>query len=137
MIKAMGIALTGLNAATKRLDASAANIANLQTVGSLEEGKQAPYTPREVRHSAIIGKNGESYGVSTQTVPTSRPFTPAYNPDSPFANEEGIIGVPNINLAEEIINMKLAEYTFKANASVIRTESEMADELFKTLDKKV
>ena len=137
MIKAIGIALTGLNAATKRLDASAANIANLKIAGSPEEGKQAPYTPREVRQSTVMGENGGANGVNVQIISANKPFVPVYDPDSPFADESGIIGIPNINPAEEIINMKLAEYSFKANAAVIRTGAEMGDELLRIFDKKV
>ncbi|MCC7305783.1 MAG: flagellar biosynthesis protein FlgC, partial [Alphaproteobacteria bacterium] len=38
MINAIATALSGLTAATKKVAATASNIANLQTVGSLEPG---------------------------------------------------------------------------------------------------
>lgn len=70
MIKAIGIALNGLNAATQRLNASASNIANLTTAGSLEEGGQAPYTPLTTVSKSLGEPTG---GVRTDVVPKTRP----------------------------------------------------------------
>ena len=54
MINSISIALTGLAAASKKINASASNIANLQTTGSLKEGEQAPYTPITVQSKANV-----------------------------------------------------------------------------------
>ncbi len=136
MISAINIALTGLDSATKRLSASAANIANLQTAGSLESGGQAPYTPVTTVQQNQTDGEGNSLGVSTYVVPRNNPYVPVYSPDSPFANSEGIIGVPNVDLAEEAVNMMIAKATYKANLSIIETASDMTDELFRAIDKK-
>lgn len=129
MISAVNIALTGLNAATSKLNASASNIANLQTVGSLEDDGQAPYTPVTSQQTAIVGQ-----GVQAAIVPRTQPFIPAYDADSPFADENGIIGVPNTNLAEEIVNLNLAKLQFKANIAVIEAASELDKELLHIFD---
>lgn len=129
MAGTINIALSGLNAATQRLNASAQNIANLQTVGSLQEGQQAPFTPVETVQSA-----SENGGVRANIVPRNTPFVPTFDPDSPFADENGIIGVPNINLAEEAVNLILAELSYKANLSVIETASELDQELLNIFD---
>lgn len=131
MISAINIALSGLESATQKLNTSAANIANLQTAGSLEPGKQAPYTP-----VTTIQKTTDNGGVSTQVIPKNDPFTPVYSPDSPFANAEGVIGVPNVDLAEEAVNMMIAKTTYKANLASIQTASDMSKELFRILDEK-
>ncbi len=136
MMNSISIALTGLESATKRLSASASNIANFQTTGSLEEGAKQPYSALTTQQSAITAGN-ETAGVSTSIVPKTTPFVPAYDPDSPFANANGEIGVPNVDLAEEAINVNLAEIQYKANLATIRTASELSDELFRIFDKKV
>ena len=133
----ISIALSGLQAATKKVNATASNIANLQTVGSLEEGEQAPYTPIGTQQTAVTDASGNGLGVRTDYVAKNQPFVPAFDPDSPFANEDGIIGVPNIDLAEEAVNLNLAEITFKANVETLRTAEELADELFKIFDEEV
>lgn len=134
MVNAISIALSGLNAASKKLQASASNIANLQTVGSLQEGGQAPYTPQTTVQEAQTDSEENGQGVSSEIIPRNNPFVPAFDPDSPFADEEGIIGVPNINLAEEIVNFKLAELNFKANIKTLETAEELSDELLRIVD---
>ena len=129
MIKAVNIALTGLDAATKKLNATASNIANLQTVGSLEDGKQAPYTLL-----TTLQTSDENGGVRSEIAARNNPFAPAFDPDSPFANEDGIIGVPNISLPEEAVNLKLAEIQYKANIKTIEAASELSDELDRLFD---
>ncbi len=133
----INIALTGLAAATRQLNASASNIANLQTVGSLEDGGQAPYTPLQTTQTSINGQNGEAFGVNSAYSPRNPAFVPAFDPDSPFADENGVIGVPNINLAEEIVNLNLAEIQYKANISIIQTATELDDELLGIFDERV
>lgn len=132
MINAIGIALTGLNSASLRLNTSAANIANAGTTGSLNSSENAPYTPQITTSTAL--NNG---GVHTQTTDKSPAFIPAYDADSPFADENGIIGTPNVDYAEEIVNMKLAEISYKANIQTIKTAEEMFSELLDTFDKEV
>ena len=134
MIGSINIALTGLSAASKQLSASASNIANLQTVGSLEDGGQAPYTPLTTQRTATTNGSGNGQGVNATFAPRNNPFVPAFDADSPFANSEGIIGVPNINLAEEAVNINLAEIQYKANLKTIQTASELSDELFRLFD---
>lgn len=135
MVNAIGIALSGLTSASLRLQASASNIANAFTSGSLEEGGQPPYTPLTTVSRA---QGAETGGVLTEIVPrTNNQFTAIYSPDSPFANAEGIIGIPNVDFAEEAVNLKIAEITYKANLNTIKVQKELFDDLLKTFDKKV
>ena len=125
MINTIGIALTGLNSASLRLNASASNIANASTAGSLTDTENAPYTPLDTQNKAL----GTTGGVATSLTPRSPAFSPAYDPNSPFADENGLIGVPNVDLAEEIVNIKLAETSYKANLKTIDVAGELFDEL--------
>ena len=132
MTNAIGIALSGLQAAAKRVNAVASNIANLQTVGSLTPGGQAPYTPLEVQQTAQA--NG---GVASDYAPRNPAFVPAYDADSPFADENGVIGVPNVDLATEAVNLNLAELTYKANLKTIEAARDLDKELLSIFDRKV
>lgn len=121
-----------MTSSTQRLNASAAN---LQTSGSLEEGKQAPYSAlTTVSKAQTVG--GEGAGVTTNVVPKNTPFVPAFSPDSPFADKNGVIGVPNVDLAEEVVNVNLAEITFKANLKTLQTAQDLDKELLRILDEK-
>lgn len=132
MINAMGIALSGLNSASQRVNAAAANIANAYTVGSVEEGGRPAYTPRDVVQ--IAQENG---GVLAQTVARDPASVPAYEPNSPFANEQGLVATPNVDLATEIVSMKLAEIAYKASIATLKTSEDMAEELLSAFDEKV
>lgn len=137
MINTIQTALSGLLASSKRIEGSASNIANLNTTGSLSDPNNAPYSAQTTIQETLTDGNGNGQGVTATNIPKNTPFVPAFDPDSPFANEDGIIGVPNVNLAEEAVNINLSEITFKANASIIRTASELSEELFRAFDRKV
>lgn len=133
MIGAISTALTGLFAASKRVEASANNVANASSAGSLD-----PAHPRQPYQAlTTVQTANESGGTSATNIPKKPGFVNAYAPDSPFANEEGLVGAPNVDLTEEAVNLKIAEITYKANASVIRTASEMSDELLNMFDERV
>ena len=133
MIKAINTALTSLNVNAKKVENSASNIANMGSVGSLDaDHEQQPYSPK------IINQNSNKTGGVTFNVSDKDPaFVPSYSPNSPFADKEGFIGVPNVNLIEEAMNIKMAELNYKASAKIIQTASEMQNELTEALDKKV
>lgn len=127
MLNAIGIALSGLQAASRKVAASASNIANMQT---------ANYEPLTTAQTAHSDQKGNGMGVLSQNIPKTQAFIPSYAPDSPFANTQGYVNAPNVDLAEEAVNMTLAKTTYKANAAVIKTVNDMTDELLKTFDKK-
>lgn len=129
MINTISIALSGLNAATNKLNATASNIANVTTGGSLEDSNNAPYDALTTTQSTL--DNG---GVRSAVVSARRPFVPSYAPDSPFANAQGLIGTPNVDLAEEAVNLSLAEITYKANISTLKTADELTEELLNIFD---
>lgn len=133
MIGAISTALTGLLAATQRVGASASNIANLGSAGSLDpQSANQPYQAVTTVQTANAGG-----GVTSNVVPKKPGIVNAYAPDSPFANADGLVGTPDVDLAEEAVNMKLAEISYKANISVIKTTEDMTEELLNTVDKKV
>ena len=132
MINAIGIALSGLLGASRKVEAVASNVANLNNAGSLEPGGPAPYESVTTASAAQ-----EAGGVKTDIIPKDPAFVPAYDPDSPFANGDGLIGVPNTDLAEESVNLTLAKAAYRANLAVIKTADEMQDELLKSFDREV
>ena len=131
MIGAIATALTGLNSASKKIEASAANIANINTVGALDEvNGQKPFSAVTTIQKAL-----DTGGVQTNIVQKDPGFVPAFDNNSPFANEEGVIGLPNVNLAEEATNLILAKNTYKANAAVIKVSADLQEDLLNTIHK--
>lgn len=133
MIGAISNALSGLLAAGKKVEASASNIANVSTVGSLD-----PTSPDQPYNAlTTIQTAQESGGVTATNIPKEPGIVNAYAPDSPFANSKGLVGAPNVDLAAEAVNLKLAEISYKANLATLKTAGEMADDLNKIFDKRV
>lgn len=133
MIGAIQTALSGLLAATKRVETSANNIANANTAGALDEADgPLPYSAQ-----TVVQKTGENGGVVAEVTTKDPGFSAAYDPDSPLANNDGFVGAPNVNLAEEAINLKLAEVAYKANLATIQVASELSEELLNTFDEEV
>ncbi len=128
-MNAIGIAATGLMAASTRLTASAQNVANADTTGSTAAGGGAPpYQPW-----LVVQTSTASGGVSASLQRSSAPYLQAYAPDSPQADAEGMIGVPDVDYASETVEQVSAMASFKANLAIIRAADEMQKSLLDTL----
>ena len=130
MIGAISTALSGLIASTKKVEASASNIANISSSGSLDPASpDQPY-----RTQTTVQTTTASGGVQATNIPKTPGIVNAYAPDSPFANSQGLVATPDTDLAEEAVNLKVAELSYKANLATLRTADEMDKELLKTFD---
>ncbi len=132
MINPLNIALSGLIASSKKLDVAANNIANADTKGAIDPADgPAAFVPNDTIDQAAPGG-----GVFSQVQPRINPFVPSFDPDSPFANTQGLVNAPNVNLAEELITSKQAEQAYKANATVMMITKRMQDELNRVFDER-
>jgi flagellar basal-body rod protein FlgC len=131
----LSIATSGLSAASLRLDVTASNIANALTTGPLPapDGSNASgntgssnsssnfsaYVPLQVNQ--VDQSSGSTPGGTAAVVSTVSPsFVPQFDPTSPFANQDGLIAAPNVDLASQFIQLLTAKYDFAANAKVIQ-----------------
>ena len=125
------IALSGLNAASRRLQVSASNVANSQTTGALPNadgtvpaGAPRAYAPLELVQTASAG------GGTQATVTTATPSTTAISdPQAPFANQNGLVAAPNVDLSQELVGQLIASYSFAANATVMKADDRMTKTL--------
>lgn len=128
MADALSIALSGLRAQGTRLAASSNNIANATTAGALptpESPASAVYRPLNVSFVALNSGGGVSAQVNEET----NGFTAIYDPSSIYANNEGFIAAPNVDINKEIINIMESKILFKANLATVKSEKEMLGEL--------
>jgi len=125
------IAVSGMNAAARRLEVSASNVANVTSTGALPnaDGTVPAGAPRAYAPLELV--QTESAGGGTQTaVTTVTPATTAISdPQAPFANQDGLVAAPNVDLAQEMISQLIASYTFAANATVMKADDRMAGAL--------
>ena len=121
------IALSGMNAAARRLEVSASNVANVMSTGALPNadgtvpaGAPRAYAPLELVQTASAG-GGTQTAVTTVTPST----TAVSDPQAPFANQNGLVAAPNVDLSRELIGQLIANYSFAANASVMKADDRM------------
>ena len=122
------IAGSALTAQSARLNAVASNLANADSVAGAD-GK--PYRAKQVVFAARpIGSEGGQGVRVTQVVESAAPLRMNYEPNSPFANEQGYVAMPNVNPVEEMVNMISASRSYQTNAEVMNTAKTL---LLKTL----
>ena len=129
MITSFPLAINGLRAASVRVAVAAENIANLQSTGRIDQATQAysGYKPKQVQQAS--GPGGPQTSVTTR----SPGFVPVFDPDHPDANADGLIGRSDIDLAQNIVDLKIAQHAYEANARALRTAFEMSGALLKVL----
>lgn len=132
MISALQTALSGLLSASTRAQIASSNIVNANVESSRTfsadssssiAGNRA-YQP--LRATDVSAPGG---GVRTVASPIRPSQTPVFSPGSPLANDEGLVNLPNVSLAEEFVQLRIAVNTYKANAAVIRTADEILGSL--------
>ena len=131
MVDAISIALSGLNAQKQKLAATANNIANVSTSGAVPTAtnNSTVYKPLQTTFTSL----DQGQGVTANITPDEKGYTVTFDPSSPFANDQGQIAVPNVDLAQEAVNAIEAKLAYKANISVIKTQEDMNKELLDTL----
>jgi flagellar basal-body rod protein FlgC len=134
MTDAISIALSGLTAQKQRLAATASNIANVSTAGAVPGANtSSPAAPTVYKPLKTTFVSQEGGGVRADVRADENAYSLVYDPQSAYANSDGMIAVPNVDLATEVVNATITETVFKANLSVIRTQDEMLGELLDTL----
>lgn len=126
---ASAIAVSGLKVASLRLQVAAGNIANSLSNGPLPDAANAENFP--AAYSALRVNQTDAVGGGTSaTVTTITPATVlSYEPTAPFAGDNGMVPGPNVDLANELVQLLVARYTFAANAQVIRADAQMSASL--------
>ena len=127
-MSAFNIAVSGLQAESRRLAISADNVANLRSRG-VDPDAVAPdpaaFVPK--RASAVSVAAG---GVRVEAVAVSPPSVPSFEPNDPAANAEGIVYRPNVSLEQEVVTQIQASRSYQANLQVIKTQDRMLGALF-------
>jgi flagellar basal-body rod protein FlgC len=123
------IALSGMRAALQRFDAAANNIANVRSQGPLPSaaatGYPAAYTPVDVVQMSVPGG-----GVVSRVINSPRGPVAYYDPSAPYADGNGMVAAPDIDIVAEFVDLIAAELDFAASLMVLRVESDMMASLF-------
>ena len=110
---AIGIAGTGLTAHRKWLDALSDNIANVNTATPPgQEGFREKYV--------AVQAGTQSPGVYVAGIVESEAEgARVYDPDHPYANDDGYVQYPDVELGDQMSMLILAQRGYEANAAVV------------------
>jgi flagellar basal-body rod protein FlgC len=134
LFNVFNISGTALNAETIRLNTTASNLANAESVnGDVTKIYRArhPVFQSMMDTSAPFGDEDASVGVRVLGVVESKaaPLM-RYQPENPLANKDGYVFTSNVNSIEEMTNMISANRSFATNIEAINTARDL---LLKTI----
>ncbi len=134
----LGIAGSALSAQTVRLNTTASNLANAETVAG---SPQAAYKARHPVFATLVsglaaGRQGApgvpAGGVAVLgVVESTAPPRAEYRPGHPLADENGNVYVSNVNLMEEMADLISASRAYQTDVELMNTSKQL---LLKTLE---
>ncbi|MBL8444189.1 MAG: flagellar basal body rod protein FlgC [Zoogloeaceae bacterium] len=119
MFNVMTIAGTALSAQSVRLNTTASNMANADSV---VDSDGQPYRAKQVVFAAtpVAGPGAQGVRV-TQIVESAAPLRLAYDPTNPAADDQGYVAMPNVDVVEEMVNMISASRSYQNNTEIMNT----------------
>jgi flagellar basal-body rod protein FlgC len=130
MSTAIDSALSGLAAASKRVEVSASNLANGSSTATQVDGvtTNKSYIPKDVVQISL-----GAGGVRAEVRDVNNPTVKYHDPESPQADEYGFVATPNVDTAEQLVKMQIASYDFKANLKSIKIADRLQQNLLDML----
>lgn len=123
LFNVMDIASTGMSAQSVRLNTTASNVANANSVSSSYD---ATYKARHPVFAAELRQASEQQGAGARVkvlgvVESSKPLQIEYSPGHPMSDENGYIYKPNVNVVEEMANIMSASKAYETNVQIADT----------------
>lgn len=128
----MQINTSGLNLERLKLDVISSNIANVNTTRTEDGG---PYLKQDVtfeetiktQQSYFTGQTGnKSYGVqTTEIVEDEENIKLVFDPTHLDADEDGYVAYPNIDMADEMIDLITTLRSYDANVTAMNASKSM------------
>ncbi|OTQ07462.1 flagellar basal body rod protein FlgC [Gilliamella apicola] len=120
---------SALMAQTQRMNVSASNLANADSITSTSG--QAYRAKQVIFQVDDKGYQNSVAGVKvSQVIEDPAPMNLVYEPNHPLADEKGYIKKPNVDVVAEMVNTISASRSYQANVEVINTAKSL---MLKTL----
>jgi len=135
LFNVFNVAGSALNAETIRLNTTASNLANAESVNGDESKVYRARHPvfQTMMNTDEAGFDGQAAAVGVRVlgvVESTAPPLMRYQPDNPSANKDGYVFESNVNSIEEMTNMISANRSFATNVEAINTARDL---LLKTI----
>jgi flagellar basal-body rod protein FlgC len=132
--KTFDIAGSGMSAQSVRLNTTASNLANAESVSG-DPGKvykarhpifEAVRAQLALNNGLNASKDGNGPAVKVTGIYESQaPALARYEPGNPLANADGYVYAPAVNVVEEMVNMISASRSYQNNVEVMNTSKDM------------
>ena len=137
VFQAFNISASGMTAERFRTDIIAENIANVNTTSTESGGpyrrKIVNFAERKVtpfsQYYATASQNpaiGNGVKVTSVKEDTETDFVKEYDPSNPDADADGYVMMPNVNSAEEMVDLMAATRAYEANITALNIAKSMA-----------
>lgn len=130
-----GIAGTALNAQTVRMNTTASNLANANSVAGSE---QEAFRARRPLFKALLSEEMTHAGAQfvggvkvDRVVNDPTPIRKIWEPGNPLADKDGFVYHSNVNEMSEMVDMMAASRSYQNNVEVINTARQL---MSRTLD---
>lgn len=121
------VAGSAMSAQAQRLNATASNMANADSATS-PTGEA--YRAKSVVFESVPTASGATGVRVREVVEDSAPLKQVYDPKHPMADDKGYVGMPNVNVVDEMVNMLSASRSYQTNVETMNAAKTM---LLKTL----
>ena len=120
------IACSGMSGQSLRLNLTASNLANAESVSGNATGV---YRPREPVFAALLdSETGSGTAARVQVlgvIESNAEPQMRYEPGYPLADEKGYIYLPNVNVVEQMANMISASRSYQNNVEILNTAKQL------------
>lgn len=120
MFGTIDIAMSGLKAYNKQMQAIGSNIANIRTT---DAGNGEPYR----RIEAMFKADGSGGVEISDLIEDKSAFQSILDPGHPNADADGFVLMPNVNMTTELINLNMASRAYQANAAIMKRYQKMVE----------
>jgi flagellar basal-body rod protein FlgC len=131
LFKVFDVAGSALSAQSVRLNVTASNLANADSVSS---SAGQTYRARHPVFATVLDESGFADGIDDDAsagvrvaaiVESAAPLRREYWPQHPQADVDGYVTRPNVNVVEEMANMISASRSFQTNVEVMNASKQM------------
>lgn len=129
LFKVMDIAGSALSAQSLRLNTTASNMANADSVSSsVGSTYRARHPVFATMVDDLMSFEGDSAGTGVEVkgvIESQAPVRSIYRPEHPMADENGYIHMPNVNMVEEMANMMSASRSYQMNIEIANASKQL------------
>ena len=130
LLKTIRISAAGMRAQGLRMKTIAENIANAESLSPTPGGD--PYRRKIVTFSNVLDRKLGVELVTVRDIEFDRsPFKKRFDANHPAADKDGYVRMPNVSTLVEMMDMREAQRSYRANLRIIEVAKSM---LSRTID---